>query len=281
MVSLAAKRHVAAYLEQTHGVSERRACRVLTLSRSTKRRQPGHAACTELVARIHALSERYPRFGYRKIYMLLKAEQWRVSRETVRCLRRREGLQVVKKARKRRPGGVRPITPIRAAYPNHVWSYDFVHDATRDGRRLKYLTVLDEYTREGLAIHCARSITAADVIQVLRPLFAQRGAPGYVKSDNGPEFVAQQVTTWLQGQQIKTHFIAPGCPWQNGHNESFNGVLRDGCLNRWLFASVQEARRIINYWLKEYNHERPHGALDGLTPTAFAVQYSGSLENAA
>ena len=152
MVSLAAKRAAAAYLEQTHGVSERRACRVLSLHRSTKRRQPGQAKQVELVARIHALSERYPRFGYRKIFALLKAEQWPVSRETVRRLRKCEGLQVVKKARKRRPGGPSTTTPTRAAYPNHVWSYDFVHDETTDGRRLKCLTVLDEYTREGLTI---------------------------------------------------------------------------------------------------------------------------------
>jgi putative transposase len=142
--------------------------------------------------------------------------------------------------------------------------------------------VLDEYTREGLTIHCARSMTAEDVVQVLQRLFAQRGAPVYVKSDNGPEFIAQRVTTWLHEQHIDTHFIDPGSPWQNGHNESFNGVFRDGCLNRWLFTSVQEARRIINHWLEEYNNERPHGALNGLTPQAFAVQCSSqALEHAA
>lgn len=261
------------YLEHTYGVSERRACRVLALHRSTKRRQPGTGEAREVIARIHALSERYPRFGYRKIYTLLKSEHGRVSRETVRRIRQREGLQVVKRVRKKRPAGVSTTTPTRAAYPNHVWSYDFVHDETSDGRRLKCLTVLDEYTREGLAIHCARSITADDVVQVLQRLFAQRGVPGYVKSDNGPEFIAQRVTTWLRQQRVETHFIDPGSPWQNGHNESFNGVLRDGCLNRWLFTSVQEARRIINNWLKEYNHERPHGALNGLTPYVFAGQY--------
>jgi putative transposase len=227
-----------------------------------------------LIQRIHTLSERYPRFGYRKIYHLLKAEQWGVNRETVRRIRKHEGLQVIKTAHKRRPVGESTTTPTRAASPNHVWSYDFVHDETTDGRRLKCLTVLDEYTREGLTIHCARSITAEDVVQVLQRLFVQRGAPGYIKSDNGPEFIAQRVTTWLRGQRVDTHFIDPGSPWQNGHNESFNGVFRDGCLNRWLFTSVQEARRIITHWLEEYNHERPHGALDGLTPHAFAAQCS-------
>jgi len=280
-VSLVAKRCAAGYLEQTHAVSERRACRVLALHRSTKRRQPGHQERRALVARLHALSEQYPRFGYRKIFALLKAEHWPVSRETVRRLRKCAGLQVVKKARKRRPVGPSTGTPTRAEHPNHVWSYDFVHDETTDGRRVKCLTILDEYTRESVAIHCARSITAGDVVQVLQRLFAQRGTPEYVKSDNGPEFVAQRVTTWLQAQQVATHFIAPGSPWQNGHNESFNGVFRDGCLNRWLFGSVSEARRIINHWREEYNHERPHGALNGLTPSAFAAQCRASLEKAA
>lgn len=282
MVSLAAKRAAAAFLEQTHEVSERRACRVLSMHRSTKRRQPGQDKQVEVVARIHALSERYPRYGYRKIYVLLKGEQWPVSRETVRRLRKREGLHVIKKARKRHRAGVRTTTPTLATHPNHVWSYDFVHDETLDGRRLKCLTVLDEYTREGLTIACARSITAGDVIHILQRLFAQRGTPHYVKSDNGPEFIAQQVTAWLHTHHVDTYFIEPGSPWQNGHNESFNGVFRDGCLNRWLFASVQEARRIINNWLEEYNNERPHGALHGLTPKAFAAQCScPSVEKAA
>jgi transposase InsO family protein len=272
---------MAVYLEQTHGASERRTCRVLGMHRSTKRWQPGHPEQRALVARIHALSERYPRFGYRKIFALLKGDQWAVSRETVRRLRQREGLQVVKKARKRRPLGKSTTVPTRALYPNHVWSYDFVHDETTDGRRLKCLTVLDEYTREALTIACARSLTAGNVVHVLQRLFAQRGAPAYVKSDNGPEFIAQQVATWLREQHVAPHCIDPGSPWQNGHNERFNGVFRDGCLNRWLFASVQEARRIINNWLEEYNYERPHGALDGLTPKAFATQCSYQSQHAA
>jgi transposase InsO family protein len=170
--------------------------------------------------------------------------------------------------------GASTTTPTRAAHPHHVWSYDCVHDETTDGRRLQCLTVLDEYTREGLTIHCARSITAVAVVQVLQRLCVQRGAPGYVKSENGPEFIAQRVTTWLRGQRVDTHCIDPGSPWQNGHNESFNGVFRDGCLNRWLFTSVHEARRIITNWLEEYNNERPHGALDGLTPRACAAHCS-------
>ena len=226
--------------------------------------------------RIHTLSERYPRFGYRKIDSLLKGEHWHISRETVRRIRQQEGLQVVQRMRKRRPVGQSTTPPTRAEYPHHVWSYDFVHDQTTDGRRLKCLTILDAYTREGLAIHCARSITAAEVVQVLQRLCASRGAPGYVKRDNGPEFIAQEVTPWRRTRYIHTHCIDPGSPWQNGHNESFHGVFRDGCLNRWLFMSVQEARHIIENWLEEYNNERPHGALDGLPPQAFAAQCSST-----
>ena len=232
--------------------------------------------------RIHTLSERYPRFGYRKIDSLLKGDHWHISRETVRRIRQQEGLQVVQRMRKRRPVGQSTTTPTRAEYPNQVWSDDFVQDQTTDGRRLKCLTILDEYTREGLAMHCARSITAAEVVQVLQRLCASRGAPGYVQSDHGPEFIAQAVTTWLRTRYIHTPFIDPGSPWQNGHNESCNGVFRDGCLNRWLFMSVQEARHIIENWREEYNNERPHGALDGLTPQAFAAQCSStSLAHAA
>lgn len=281
MVSLAAKRHAAEYLERTHHVSERRACTVLSLHRSTHRRRPGKQEPLELVSRIHALSEKYPRMGYRKIYDLLKAQGSTVNRETVRLIRKREGLQVVRKQRKRRPLGVSTTTPTRAEYPNHVWSYDFVHDETSDGRRLRSLTVIDEYTREGLAIHCARSITSGGVIRVLETLFARFGAPTCLKSDNGPEFLAQRVTAWLEERGVGTLYIAPGSPWQNGHNESFNAVFRDGCLDRWLFYSVQEARRVINQWLWEYNHERPHGALNGLKPAQFAAQTRHCREQAA
>ena len=130
-------------------------------------------------------------------------------------------------------------------------------------------------------MHCARSITAGEVVQILQRLFAQRGTPADVKSDNGPEFIAQRVTDWRYAHQVDTACIAPGSPWQHGQNESCNGVFRDGCLDRWLFASVQEARRIINHWREEYNDERPHGALKGLTPTAFAAQWNAALEPAA
>jgi putative transposase len=281
VVSLSARRLAAAYLERSYAVSERRSCRVLELHRSTKRRRPGKDHDRVLVGRIHELSERFPRFGYRKIYARLKAKKVSVSRERVRLIRKREGLQVVQKQRRRRPLGVSTTTPTRAEYPNHVWSYDFVHDETSDGRRLRCLTVVDEYTREGLTIHVARSITAGAVVRILQGLFACYGAPACLKSDNGPELVSRAVTQWLSKQGVDTIFIDPGSPWQNGHNESFNAVFRDGCLNRWLFYSVAEARRVINQWLEEFNNERPHGALNDMTPAQFAAQHRASLEQAA
>ena len=198
---------------------------------------------------MHALSERYPRCGYRQSYHLLQAAQWGVNRATVRRIRQQEGLQGIQPACQRRPMGTSTPTPTRAAQPHPVWSSDFGQDETTDGRRLKCLTIIDEYTREGLELSCARSITAADVVQVRRRLLAPRGAPMYVKSANGPECIAPRGTTWVREQHVDTHFIDPGSPWHNGHNESFNGVCRDGCLNRWLFTSVQEAKRIIGPWL--------------------------------
>lgn len=271
MVSLAAKRHAASYLQGEYRVSERRACRVLDLPRSTQRRTPGNLEETALVTRIHELSTAYPRFGYRKIFEKLVREGIRVGRERVRRIRKREGLQVPPKARKRYRAGRSTTDVDRALYPNHVWSYDFVADQTADGRRLRFLTVIDEYTRESLRIECARLLNSRDVIRVLEELVESWGAPAILKSDNGPELVAQRVQDWLEERDIDTRYIDPGSPWQNGHNESFNSVFRDGCLNRWLFSSVREARLIVESWRIEYNTERPHGALGGETPAAYAA----------
>jgi transposase InsO family protein len=271
MVSLAAKRHAASYLQGKYPVSERRACRVLDLPRSTKRRTPGSLEETTLVKRIHELSAEYPRFGYRKIFEKLIREGVRVGRERIRLIRKREGLQVPQKQRKRHRAGKSTTDEHRALYPNHVWSYDFVADQTADGRRLRFLTVIDEYTREALRIECARFLNSHDVIRVLEELVESWGAPAIIKSDNGPELVAQRVQDWLSDRGIDTRYIDPGSPWQNGHNESFNSVFRDGCLNRWIFSSVREARLIVESWRIEYNIERPHGALGGETPAAYAA----------
>jgi len=217
-------------------------------------------------------SERSPRWGSRKLSHLCKAEGGGVTRETVRRIRKHEGLPVIQRAPQRRPGGESTTPPTRAASPHHVWRSAFVHAEPPDGRWLQCLTILDASTREGGESSGARSITAADVVQVLRRLCAQRGAPQYVKSDNGPAGIAQRVTTWWQAQPGDPHLIDPGSPWQHGQNERVQGGLREGCLHRWLLTAVQEAKRLIGHWREEDNHERPHGALDGLTPQACAAQ---------
>jgi putative transposase len=271
MVSLAERRRGAEHLEAEHGVSERRACQVIGLWRSSKRRPSGGIEDEKLIRRVHELTEQYPRFGYRKIHAVLRSEGVAIGRDRLRLIRKREGLQVPKKQRKRRRAGKSTTREDRALYPNHVWSYDFVSDQTADGRKLRFLTVIDEFTREAIWIECARLLNSHDVIRVLNQLVESRGHPRIIKSDNGPEFVADRIQDWIETRPTDTYFIEPGSPWQNGHNESFNGVLRDGCLNRWAFLSVREARLIVESWRQEYNEERPHGALGQITPAAYAA----------
>jgi len=271
MVSLAEQRRGAEHLEAAHAVSERRACQVIGIARSSKRRPSGRIEEAKLVLRVHELTERYPRFGYRKIVALMRAEGFALGRERLRLIRKREGLQVPRKQRKRRRRGTSTADVDRALYPNHVWSYDFVADQTIDGRRLRFLTVIDEFTREAIWIECARYLNSHDVVRVLDQLVEIRGHPAIIKSDNGSEFASDRIQKWIKNRPTDTYFIEPGSPWQNGHNESFNGILRDGCLNRWAFLSVREARLIVENWRKEYNEERPHGALNQITPAAYAA----------
>ncbi len=271
MVSLAEQRRGAEHLEAAHAVSERRACQVIGIARSSKRRPSGRIEEAKLVLRVHELTERYPRFGYRKIVALMRAEGFALGRERLRLIRKREGLQVPRKQRKRRRRGTSTADVDRALYPNHVWSYDFVADQTIDGRRLRFLTVIDEFTREAIWIECARYLNSHDVVRVLDQLVEIQGHPAIIKSDNGSEFASDRIQKWIKNRPTDTYFIEPGSPWQNGHNESFNGILRDGCLNRWAFLSVREARLIVENWRKEYNEERPHGALNQITPAAYAA----------
>ena len=280
MVSLASLRGVSEYLQSTYRISERHSCRIISLNRSTKRNTPRTERDQELRAEIHRLSNRYPRFGYRKIYDKLKESDWQVGRERVRLIRKQEGLQVVRKQKKKRLLGTSTTGLSKATYAHHVWSYDLMSDQTACGRRIKCLTVIDEYTRYGLAIYTSRSLTSGHVKRVLAELFEKWGPPTCIKSDNGPEFIAKKIQDWLAKAGVKTRYIDPGSPWQNGHNESFNGVFRDGCLNRWLFYSVQEARRVIGSWLEEYNTERPHGSLAGVPPASYMKQVAGKERKA-
>ena len=219
------------------------------------------------------LSRLHPRYGYRRITALLRGEGWRVNRKRVHRLWRREGLKVVVKQRKKRRLGSsdNSVARRKAEHINHVWSYDFVMDQTENGRQLKFLPVLDEYTRECLTLEVARSITSMDVIEVLENLFMVRGVPEYIRSDNGPEFIANAIKTWLGEIGVATLYIAPGSPWENAYSESFNSRFRDELLNREMFGSVFEARVLSGDWRLDYNNHRPHSSLDYMTPAAFAA----------
>jgi len=268
MVTPSDKTRAAGYLEEAYQLSERKACQVLALNRNTKRRLERCVPIEDVVAKVIELSEAQPRWGYRKVHDRLKLDGVCIGRERVRLIRRREGLQVRKKRhRKRHPGRSCPL--LTAQYPGHVWSYDFVMDSTVDGKRLKLLTVIDEFNKRAFPIECRRSMISGDVVRVLRKLFAIYGQPEWIRSDNGSEFIADAVQKLLSEKGINTQFIEPGKPWQNGYNESFNSILRDDCLNKWQFLTMREARLILDDWIDEYNGYRPHGSLDGLTPDLF------------
>jgi putative transposase len=258
--------HVKAEL----GVSERRACRVLRQHRSTQRKAPttldDEAA---LKADIIALARQYGRYGYRRITALLREAGWAVNKKRVERIWRCEGLKVPQRQPKRsrlwlNDGSCVRLRPARA---NHVWSYDFVSDRTHDGRAFRMLCVIDEFTRESLAIRVARKLKATDVIDVLADLFILRGVPTHIRSDNGPEFVATALREWIAAVGAKTAYIEPGSPWENGYCESFNGKLRDELLNGEIFYTLNEAKIVIEVWRRHYNTVRPHSSL-GYRPPA-------------
>ena len=255
------------------GVSERRACRVLGQARSTQRHRPrARPDEARLVTRLVSLATMYGRYGYRRITGLLRAEGWRVNAKRIERLWRREGLKVPARQPKRGRLWLNAASCVRlrSASRNHVWAYDFVHERTHDGRALRLLTVVDEYTRECLAIRVARRLTSEDVLQQLTELFVARGTPAYLRSDNGPELTATAVREWLARVGVTPLFIAPGSPWENGYIESFNGKLRDELLDRELFYTLAEAQILTEWWRQEYNHVRPHSAL-GYRPPAPAT----------
>ena len=216
---------------------------------------------------------KWPRFGYRRVAALLRKDGWRVNVKRVHRLWKAEGLQIRRKTRKRRRlgNGDNACHRRRPLGKDHVWSYDFVSDRTQSGGRLRLLTIVDEYTRESLAIEVRRHFTGQEVVRVLEELFAIRGRPGFIRSDNGPEFASKAVKGWLRDRHVGTLFIEPGSPWENGYIESFNGKLRDECLNGELFLSLAEARYIVDRWRLDYNHHRPHSRLDWMTPAAFSA----------
>ena len=238
------------------GVSERFACGVLGQHRSTQRKKPtGRADEAGLTADIIRLAIRYGRYGYRRITAMLRSEGWTVNVKRVERIWRREGLKVPQKQPKKsrlwlNDGSCIRLRPER---PNHVWSYDFVEGRTHEGRKFRMLNVIDEFSRECLSIRIARKLNSTDVIDVLSDLFILRGVPGYVRSDNGPEFIAKAVREWIVAVGAKTAFIEPGSPWENGYCESFNSKLRDKLLNGEIFYSLAEAKVIIEAWRRHYN----------------------------
>ena len=273
-MSPARRREAVAYVRQRLPVSERRACRALRQPRSSQRYVPKVADDEErLTARIVALASEYGRYGYRRITALLRAEGWSVNAKRVQRIWRREGLRVPAKQPKRarlwlNDGSCIRLHPERK---DHVWAYDFVQDATHDGKRLRLLTIVDEYTRECLAIDVGRSLTSESVLERLAYLFVYRGVPEHIRSDNGPEFTAKAVRTWLAKIGVKTLYIEPGSPWENGYVESFNGKLQDELLKRELFYTRKEATVLIERWREHYNHVRPHSSLSYRPPAPVAV----------
>jgi len=252
------------------GVSERRACKVLGQPRSTQRRRP-YVPDDEprLVTQMIELASEYGRYGYRRITALLRHDGWTVNHKRIERLWRREGLKVPKKQPKRRRLWLNDGSCIRLRpqYKDHVWTYDFVQTRTHDGRVVRMLTVLDEHTRECLAIDVARCLDSEDVLERLTWLFVTRGVPEHLRSDNGSEFTATAVRTWLARVGVRTLYIEPGSPWENGYIESFNGKLRDELLNGEIFYTLTEAKVLVERWRQEYNTIRPHSSL-GYRPPA-------------
>ena len=269
-------------------VSERFACKVLGQHRSTQRKKPQSRPDEEaLTTDIIRLASRYGRYGYRRITAMLRSEGWTVNAKRVERIWRREGLKVPQKQPKRGRLWLNDgsCVRLRPEHPNHVWSYDFVEGRTHNGRKFRMLNIIDEFTRECLAIRIDRKLNSTDVIDVLSDLFILRGVPGHVRSDNGPEFIAKAVREWIAAVGAKTAFIEPGSPWENGYCESFNSKLRDELLYSEIFYSLAEAKVIIEAWRRYYNTKRPHSSLGYKPPAPEAIVWpskpAGSLPPAA
>lgn len=250
-------------------LSERRICRVLGQARSTQRQVPSQSVEEDRIRyRITRLAIDYGRYGYRRIATLLWGEGWRINHKRVERIWREEGLKVPRKQRKRKRLWLADGSTIRLrpTHRNHVWSYDFVSDQTSDGRKLRFLNIIDEFSRECLAIRVGRNITASDVIDTLADLFLTYGIPEHIRSDNGPEFIADILRGWLDHLEVKALFIEPGSPWENGYIESFNGKFRDELLNGELFDTVIEAKVLAEDYRWHYNTQRPHSSLNYRPP---------------
>ena len=257
-------------VQEIFQVSERKVCRALEQPRSTQRYIKQKTKDEDsLTLRVMELASQYGRYGYRRITALLQQEGWGVNHKRVERLWRREGLKVPAKQPKRGRVGLNDGSCLRLKpeFPKHVWSYDFVLERTQDGRAFRILNVIDEYTRECLAVKVKRHLDHEDVQECLTELFCERGVPVHLRSDNGPEFIANALRDWLNKLRVKPLFIEPGSLWENGYVESFNGKMRDELLNREIFYTLQEAQILIERWRKDYNTIRPHSSL-GYRPPA-------------
>ena len=272
MVSPSHKKRAVQHVAQLDLCSTRRACGMVDLATSSYYHQPKGPTDRQqrLEQRIITLSKKHPRWGYRFIHQLLCGEGWTVNRKRVPRVRRQEGLGVPAMGKRKRRTQRLKGYPVQAAYPGHVWSWDFIMDRITDGRAVKMLTMVDEYTRPCLLIHPARSITSGQVLDTLQRLADLKGAPAFIRSDNGSEFIAQIIQDWCFTAKVQTLYIEPGSPWQNGFIESFHSRFRDECLNQEIFFSIAETRVVVEDYRRLYNGERPHSSLGYKTPDEFA-----------
>jgi transposase InsO family protein len=261
-------------LQERFGASQRKTCRVIEQPRSTLRYAARNRDDERVVVRrMHELVRAHPRFGYRRIWALLREDGFVINRKRVWRLWKLEGFKVPQKQGKKRRLGcsANGIVRHRAEHKDHVWAWDFIHDRDQRNRPLKWFTLIDEYTRECLALEVERSMTSLDVIDVLAQVLLIRGAPGHIRSDNGPEFIACAMRKYLETAGVGTLYIEPGAPWENGYAESFHGRLRDELLNAEDFADMREAKVLAALWQNNYNHRRPHSSLGYQTPARFAA----------
>ncbi len=274
-MSPARRRAAVAHVQRKLKVSERRACRAIGQYRSTQRYMSHKVQRNRpLAQRMVALSRENPRYGYRRVWALLRREGFEVNKKRVHRLWRKEGLKVPDKQHKRRRllgNAENGCKRKRAEHRDHVWSYDFVIDRTEDGRRLKMMPIVDEYTRECLTIEVERSITAEDVVRTLAALFEQRGEPAFIRSDNGPEFIAKALKRWLEVSGVGALYIEPGSPWENAYSETFISRFGDELLKREAFTNLLEAKVLVEGYRHHYNSERPHSALGYRTPAEFVA----------
>jgi len=278
MVSPLLRKSAVNSLVEQGKCSYRCACRLVNISRSVveytlKRPQEEK----ELIERIKELALKHRRYGYRRIANLLEQEGKKVNHKRVCRLWKMEGLSLKGRFKRKKVAAIKGEMK-RAEYPNHVWSYDFMDDVTERGRQIRILNIVDEFSRECLAIRAGRSITSQEVIEVLDYLSLKRGMAAYIRSDNGPEFIAKVVKEWITKHGARSIFINPGSPWENSYIESFNGKLRDECLNQEIFISIEHAEIVLENWREEYNNYRPHSALGGLSPYAYLRRYQENIK---